>query len=283
MSNKFFIITGMSGAGKSQALKILEDLGFFCVDNLPLSLVPEFIDLSLKRKFKNVALGIDIRAGKSLSRFDEIIKYLKKRNVNYKAIYFDANDSTLLQRYFETRRRHPLGRRVSEGIARERRLMSKIYSMSDKEIDTSSLNIGELKEVLAKELGISPGKVFSISLLSFGYKYGLPSDADLVIDVRFLPNPNYVKGLRTKTGRNGGVRQYVQKQRLYKIFFNKFSELVRFLLPKYIKEGKSYLTIAFGCTGGRHRSVVLAESMAKWLKKRKYFVKIYHRDIDRGI
>src|SRR5271157_5892160 len=193
MGYKFFIITGMSGAGKSQALKILEDLGFYCVDNIPLSLVPEVADLSLKREFPNIALGIDIRAGKSLISFEAVMDCLKKKNIKHKIIYFDANDSTLLNRFFETRRRHPLSKRISEGIAKERKLMEKIHSIADKEIDTSNLTIGELKEILAREMSVSNGKNLAISFLSFGYKYGIPVDADMVVDVRFLPNPNYVK------------------------------------------------------------------------------------------
>ena len=283
MRNYFFIITGMSGAGKSQALKIMEDLGFYCVDNIPLALVPEFADLSSKKEFKNVALGIDVRAGKSLSLFDDVLGCLKKKKIKYKIIFFDASDSTLLKRYFETRRRHPLGKRISEGIKKERKLIEKIRAVADKEIDTSYLTIGELKEILAREMNVSGGKSIAISLLSFGYKYGIPIDADMVIDVRFLPNPNYVKRLRSKTGKDSSVRHYVQRQKLYRIFFKKFSELFSFLLPNYIREGKSHLTVAIGCTGGKHRSVVFAENIVCWLKKQKYFVKIYHRDIDRGI
>ena len=281
MSYKFFIITGMSGAGKSQALKILEDLGFYCVDNIPLSLVPEVADLSLKRELQDIALGIDVRAGKSLLSFNDLIEGLKKKKIKYKIFYFDANDSTLLHRFFETRRRHPLSKRISEGIAKERRLTEKILSLADKEIDTSNLTIGELKEILAREMDVSAGKNLAISFLSFGYKYGIPIDADMVVDVRFLPNPNYVKRLRAKTGKNESVRNYVQRQKLYRVFFKKFSNLISFLIPNYIKEGKSHLTVAVGCTGGRHRSVVFAENMARWLKAQKYSVKIYHRDIDR--
>jgi RNase adapter protein RapZ len=284
MINNFFIVTGLSGAGKSQALKILEDLGFFCVDNLPVTLLPKFADLCREsgEKFKNAALGIDVRAGESLTQLDSVLAHIKREKINYKIIFFTANDSTLLARYSETRRRHPLGKRVVDGIRKERKLMGKILSMADQEIDTSRLTIGELKEILGRELEVSPNQKLSVSLLSFGYKFGIPIDADIVIDVRFLPNPNYVTSLRYKTGRDPEVRRYVQKQKLYKEFLGKFLDIIDFLLPSYIREGKSYLTLAVGCTGGRHRSVVSAEAVAKHLKKKNYSVQIYHRDIMHG-
>ena len=283
MANKLFIITGLSGAGKSQALKILEDLGFFCVDNLPVTLLPQFASLSVEssEKFKNAALGIDIRAGESLAQLDSVLNQLKRKNINYKIIFFTANDSTLLARYSETRRRHPLARRVIDGIRKERKKMDRFLSLADQEIDTSFLTIGELKEILARELEVSQDRNISVSLLSFGYKYGLPIDADVVIDVRFLPNPNYVPSLRKKTGKDPAVRRYVQKQKLYRVFLKKFLDIMDFLLPNYIKEGKSHLTLAVGCTGGRHRSVAIAEAAANYLKKNKYSVQIYHRDISR--
>ena len=283
-SKKFFIVTGLSGAGKSQALKILEDLGFFCVDNLPITLLPKFADLCREsgEKFRNAALGIDIRAGESLIKLDSVLAHIRQEKIDYKIIFFTANDSTLLARYSETRRRHPLGKRVIDGIRKERKEMEKIQSSADREIDTSNLTIGELKEILAKELEVSPNKKISVSLLSFGYKYGIPIDADIVIDVRFLPNPNYVTSLRSKTGRDPAVKHYVQKQKLYREFLKKFLDIIDFLLPNYIKEGKSYLTLAVGCTGGKHRSVVSAEAVATHLKKKNYSVQIYHRDFMRG-
>jgi UPF0042 nucleotide-binding protein len=285
MKSKFYIITGLSGAGKSQALKSLEDMGFFCVDNLPLALVPKFADLCLEigGKLKNVALGIDIRAGESISSLDKVLAEIRKKKIPYRSIFFTANDSTLLHRFSETRRRHPLGKRVLEGIQKERRLMAKVLALADKEVDTSYLTVGELKEILAREMEVSPVKKMTISLLSFGYKYGIPLDADLVMDVRFLPNPNYVPSLRSKTGQDAAVKRYVRRQVAYHEFFIRFSKLVDFLLPNYVSEGKSYLTLAVGCTGGRHRSVCVAESMAQYLRNRKFAVHIYHRDIDRGV
>ena len=279
-NKKFFIVTGLSGAGKSQALKILEDLGFFCVDNLPITLLPKFSDLCRESggEFKNAALGIDIRAGESLTKLNSVLAHIKREKIDYKIIYFTTNDSTLLARYSETRRRHPLGKRVIDGIRKERRELEKIQSIADREIDTSNLTIGELKEILAKELEVSTDRNISISLLSFGYKYGIPIDADIVMDVRFLPNPNYVTSLRALTGRDPAVKRYVQKQKLYRSFLKQFLTMIDFLIPNYIREGKSYLTLAVGCTGGRHRSVVSAEAVAKHLKKKKYSVQIRHRD-----
>lgn len=284
MINRFFIVTGLSGAGKSQALKILEDLGFFCVDNLPVSLLPKFADLcrGSGEQFKNTALGIDIRAGESLTLLDSVLAHIKKEKIDYKIIFFTANDSTLLARYSETRRRHPLGKRVIDGIRKERKKMDVIRSIADQEIDTSNLTIGELKEILASELEVAQNKKISLSTMSFGYKYGIPIEADIVMDVRFLPNPNYVTSLRAKTGRDVQVKRYVQKQKLYRVFLKKFLDMIDFLLPNYIREGKSYLTLAVGCTGGRHRSVAAAEAVAKHLRKRKYSVQIYHRDIMHG-
>jgi Predicted P-loop-containing kinase len=285
MSRKFFIITGLSGAGKSQALKILEDLGFFCVDNLPVSLVPRFADLTVEGggKMNNVALGIDIRAGQSLSQLENILPLVRKKKIDYRIIFFTANDSTLLQRFSETRRRHPLGKRIIEAIHKERRMMDRILMMADQQIDTSYLTIGELKEILAKELAVPIGGKIAISLMSFGYKYGIPMDADLVMDVRFLPNPNYVQTLRSKTGQDAAVRRYVQKQKIYRTFLKRFLGLIDFLVPHYVREGKSYLTLAVGCTGGHHRSVVVAETVAHYLMRKKYPVQIYHRDIEKGV
>ncbi|MBN1622326.1 MAG: RNase adapter RapZ [Endomicrobiales bacterium] len=282
MLARFYIITGLSGAGKSQALKILEDFGFFCVDNLPIELVKKFSEIELKGRWGHIAVGIDVRAGeKSLSSLKNILSQLKNKGIIYKIIFFTANDTNLLQRYSETRRRHPLGKRVIDGIKKERRLMTKILEMSDKEIDTSHLNLGELKEIMAKEMKIKAEKNISMSIISFGYRNGIPIDSDLIIDVRFLPNPNYIPKLRYKTGQDIEVKRYIEKTKMSKTFFNRFFSMLKFLLPNYVKEGKSYLTLAIGCTGGRHRSVMVAEKTAKFLKSIKYPIHIYHRDIDR--
>ncbi|OEG71179.1 hypothetical protein ATZ36_16090 [Candidatus Endomicrobiellum trichonymphae] len=280
---KLYIVSGMSGAGKSQALKIFEDFGFVCVDNMPIRMVADFIDICLKNsvRYKNVAISVDSRAGESLISFKNMLIVFKKKNIGYKIIFFNASDSVLLRRYSETRRRHPLGKSVSEGIKLERKIVDKIFTVADEVIDTSDLTIGELKKVISVLAGIQrSGKQYlNISVLSFGYKYGLPNNADIVYDVRFIANPNYVHVLKFKTGRDEAVRKYIEKQKEFRDFFNMFSKLIETTLTGYIKEGKSYLTIAIGCTGGQHRSVFTAEKLAAFLKSRKYKVKLNHRDI----
>ncbi|MDR0820567.1 MAG: RNase adapter RapZ [Endomicrobium sp.] len=279
---KLYIISGMSGAGKSQALKIFEDFSFVCVDNIPIRMVADFIDICLKNsvRYKNVAISVDSRAGESLTSFKDLLIVFKKKNIGYKIIFFNASDSVLLRRYSETRRRHPLGKSVSEGIKLERKIIDRIFTVADEVIDTSNLMIGELKKIISVLADIrQPGKQYlNISILSFGYKYGLPN-ADIVYDVRFITNPNYIHGLKFKTGKDDAVRKYVEKQKEFKVFFNIFSKLIETTLPGYIKEGKSYLTIAIGCTGGQHRSVFTAEKLTGFLKSKKYKVKLNHRDI----
>jgi UPF0042 nucleotide-binding protein len=280
---KLYIISGMSGAGKSQALKIFEDFGFVCVDNMPIRMVSDFIDICLKNsvRYKNVAISVDSRAGESLTSFKDLLVIFKEKNIGYKIIFFNASDSVLLKRYSEVRRRHPLGKSVSEGIELERKIIDRVFGVADEVIDTSDLTIGELKKVISVLAGIRHyGRQYlSISILSFGYKYGLPNDADIVYDVRFIINPNYVHGLKFKTGMDEAVRTYIEKQKEFKKFFNIFSKLIETTLSGYIKEGKSYLTIAVGCTGGQHRSVFTAEKLAGFLKSKKYKVKLNHRDI----
>jgi UPF0042 nucleotide-binding protein len=280
---KLYIISGMSGAGKSQALKIFEDFGFVCIDNMPVRMIASFIDICLKNsvRYKNVAISLDSRAGESLTSFKDLLVIFKKKNISYKIIFFNASDSVLFRRYSETRRRHPLGKSVSEGIELERKIINRVFMVADEVIDTSGFTIGELKKVISVLAGIQQsGKQYlNISILSFGYKYGLPNDADIVYDVRFITNPNYVHGLKFKTGRDEAVREYIEKQKEFRVFFNIFSKLIETTLPGYIKEGKSFLTIAVGCTGGQHRSVFTAEKLAGFLKNKKYKVKLNHRDI----
>lgn len=281
---QFLIVSGLSGAGKSQALKILEDLSYVTVDNLPVELVSKFAELSLSsgRKFNKVGIGIDIRAGKqSLELLSGVLDAIKRRGIAYRILFLTANDATLLQRYSETRHKHPLAGRVIHGIKSERVMMAKLLTMADHVIDTSQLTLGELKEVIAIEMREILGNEFSVSVSSFGYKYGLPIDADIVMDVRFLPNPNYVLSLRKKTGKDRAVREYVFRQTLTKQFFQKFFSLLEFLIPSYIKEGKSHLSIAIGCTGGHHRSVALAEAIKKSLCESRYTACVYHRDINK--
>ncbi|MDD3053158.1 MAG: RNase adapter RapZ [Endomicrobiia bacterium] len=284
MKNNFLIISGISGAGKSQVLNILEDFGFTCIDNMPLEFVFDFIDLCKKdrKKYKNVAVSIDIRAGKNINKINGILSKLKKERMSNKVFFLNADDSTILKRYSETRRKHPLGLLVKDGILEERRMMQVVKNISDQEIDTANMTIGELKNTLGKLIGLSSDKKqLLLSIMSFGFKYGIANEADIVFDVRFIPNPNYVSGLKTKTGKDLAVVKYVEKQKEYNKFFDKISNLLKDLLPGYIKEGKSQLTVAIGCTGGRHRSVATAEKLAKFFIKNKYKVKLYHRDIAR--
>ena len=284
-NNKFLIITGISGAGKSQALKLLEDFGFICIDNIPLEFVMEFINLykQNKNKYKNVALSIDIRARDNIDKIPSILKILKQKNINSQILFFDATDNTILKRYSETRRKHPLGLTVKDGLLKERKMMNFLRKSSDIEIDTTNKTIGELKNSLAKVIGLPlDKKQLILSIMSFGFKYGSPTEADIVFDARFIPNPNYVSNLKHKTGKDKEVVKYVEKQKAYLIFFDKLTNMLDFLLPNYIREGKSHLTIAIGCTGGRHRSVACAEKLAKYFVKNNYKVKLNHRDILRA-
>jgi UPF0042 nucleotide-binding protein len=279
----FWIVTGMSGAGKSQTINCFEDFGFFCVDNLPVALLPKMADLCAQagRPLARVALGIDIREGGFLRDFFATIEGLKKQNVDCKIIFLDADDRTLFRRFSETRRRHPLGTSVREGIDEERKSLLKIKAAADKIIDSSNLTLSELKTTISAMLERKRSNEIQLTVVSFGYKYGLPVDVDIVWDVRFLPNPNYKTYLRNKTGRDAPVRRYVMATPQARKFSKKFFNLVAESLPHYIQEGKSYLTIAIGCTGGRHRSVVMAEALRDKLVRRGFKARVHHRDIDR--
>ena len=281
---KLYIISGMSGAGKSQALKIFEDFGFFCVDNMPLQVVLDFVDIYLKNpnsKYENTAISVDSRAGESLACFEDLLVALIEKNIKCKIIFLNASDSVLIRRYSETRHCHPLGESLLEGIMLERKIIDGIFKFADEIVDTTNINVIELKELISVLIGVCQCReqYLNVSILSFGYKYGIPNDADIVYDVRFLANPNYVRELKFKTGKDETVRDYIEKQQEFKIFFNIFSKLICTTLPSYIKEGKSHLTIAIGCTGGKHRSVFTAIKLEKFLKNKKYKVKLKHRDI----
>ncbi len=285
MLNKFYIVSGMSGAGKSQALKIFEDFGYICVDNMPLQMVMDFVEICLKNpeKYRNVAISIDSRAGETLGSFKDILNFFRRKKIKYNIVFFNAADSVLIRRYSETRRKHPLGKSVSEGIKLERKVIAEVFGLADEVVDTSDMTIGELKDTISKLTGSGIRKQYlNISVISFGYKYGVPTDADIIFDVRFITNPNYVHELKYKTGRDKAVQKYIQKQKEFGTFFDLFSKLIETTLPGYIKEGKSYLTIAIGCTGGRHRSVYTAEKLTRFLKEKKYKVKLNHRDVLRG-
>jgi UPF0042 nucleotide-binding protein len=278
----FWIVTGMSGAGKSQAINCFEDFGFFCVDNLPIALVPRMADMCLRGEgpLQRVALGIDVREGSFLSDLHATIETLKEDGVDCRIVFLDADDKTLYRRFSETRRRHPLGKSVREGVQEERKRLIKIKEMAHKIIDTSNMTLSELKEQVSGLLALRRADEMQLGVISFGYKYGLPVDVDLVWDVRFLPNPNYIPKLKPLTGQDKGVRDYVLSNPIAQQFEKKFFGLVLDSLPHYMREGKSYLTVAIGCTGGRHRSVVMAEAMKEFLSQHNFKVRVHHRDID---
>ncbi|MFH1258924.1 MAG: RNase adapter RapZ [Elusimicrobiota bacterium] len=279
----FFIITGISGAGKSQAIKCFEDLGFFCIDNLPVALLPKFGEICQQSggQLKKAALGIDIREGKFLDKLLGSLKILPSSGIDYRIIFLEASTPALVRRFSETRRRHPLGKNILDGIRSERKKLLEIKSRADRIIDTTNLTLAQLKDVLSNIVNDAAPRKMQVSVVSFGYKYGLPMDADLVLDVRFLPNPNYRPELKKLNGNNRPVKDYLFKETITKKFLNKLFELLHLLLPQWKKEGKSYLTVAVGCTGGRHRSVVIANALSEFLEKEKLPVTINHRDINK--
>jgi len=278
----FWIVTGMSGAGKSHAINCFEDFGFFCVDNLPVALLPRMADLCVRSggPLHRVALGIDVREGTFLHDFHDTLANLKKDGVDCRIVFLDADDKTLFRRFSETRRRHPLGKSVREGVREERHRLLKIKEMAHKIVDTSNMTLSELKETVSGLLDVRQANEMQLGVISFGYKYGLPADVDIIWDVRFLPNPNYVRKLHRRTGQDPAVRHYVLSNPLAQHFQRKFFSLLLESLPHYMREGKSYLTVAVGCTGGRHRSVVMAESLKEYLSGHGFKVRVHHRDID---
>src|SRR6202158_2034121 len=276
------IITGMSGSGKASALKAFEDLGYYCVDNLPVELIPRFAELALQSaEIPRTALVVDVREGSQLEKLPAILKSLK-RTIPTRVIYLEASDAALLRRYSETRRPHPLGTgtTVRASLGTERRHLRAIRAIADLVIDTSKFNVHELRAHLTDRVKQQAGsqQTILVSCVSFGYKHGLPEDADLVFDVRFLPNPHFVPEFRGLTGRHHRVAKYIRSFPQTQEFINRISKLLVYLLPHYIREGKSYLTISFGCTGGQHRSVMIAGDVSKRLKKAGYQVKVVHRD-----
>jgi UPF0042 nucleotide-binding protein len=283
-AKELVIVTGISGAGKASALKAFEDLGFHCVDNLPLELLPHFAGLVGKSsEVERAAIVVDVREGATLDRLPEILKSIKKL-LRTRVVYLDAQDAVLVRRYSETRRPHPLGRSetVARSIVEERQLLDPIRNVADTLIDTSNFNVHELRaDILARFGHQEESKRLLVSCLSFGFKNGVPLDADMVFDVRFLPNPHFVPEFRKKTGLDPKVAAYVRGFRQTREFLDRVTKLMLYLLPHYVEEGKSYLTIAFGCTGGQHRSVMMAEELAQRLRKAGYQVKALHRDIVR--
>ena len=281
----FIIVTGMSGAGKSTALKMLEDAGYFCADNLPLALVDKFAVLAngTDQEYRGVALGLDVRSVRSELEVQELLSTLDREGIPFRILFLEADDAVLVKRYKETRRSHPLGRdgRTQDGIDRERQILAALRSRADALIDTSRMLTRDLRRQLERIVieGQSFGNMY-ISIVSFGFKYGIPSDADLVFDVRFLPNPYYEDDLKLKTGQDGPVQQYVMKDGTGEAFEKKWFDLISFLLPYYIAEGKTQLVIAVGCTGGKHRSVTMALHLFDYLSKtEEYGIRIEHRDI----
>lgn len=281
---RIVIVTGMSGAGKSTALKVFEDIGYYCVDNMPIALVEKFVELAVagNSDLKNIALGVDIRSGQAFSGFEGVLERMKAAMVSYEILFLDCADSVLVKRYKETRRVHPLALadRVDKGIALEREALLFLKKQADCIIDTTSMLTRELKQELEK-IYVEDEKYSNIfiTILSFGFKYGIPVDADLVFDVRFLPNPYYIEELKSLTGNDKPVQDYVMGFGQAVEFLDKLEEMLNFLIPNYILEGKNSLVIGIGCTGGKHRSVTLANELYKRLLGRNYGLKIEHRDI----
>jgi UPF0042 nucleotide-binding protein len=279
---EFLIITGLSGAGKSLATHFLEDLGFFCVDNLPPTLVPKFAEIvrESQGRIGRVAIVIDVRGGEFFDALDTALADLSAMGIGYQILFLDASDEVLVRRFEETRRKHPLGGSVLDGIRSERRRLQPLKERAHKIIDTSTLTTRELKEELADAfLHAGRERTLTVNVITFGYKHGIPLDADLVFDVRFLPNPHYVETLRTLPGHSPEIREYVLRWDETREFQRRFHDLLGYLLPQYTAEGKTHLTIAIGCTGGKHRSVVIGEDLARFVREAGYGVRLKHRDV----
>ena len=285
---KLVIVTGMSGAGKTVALKMMEDMGYYCVDNLPIPLIEKFAELALGSNqglSNQVALGIDIRSGQELPLLDKILQRWRTDGIPFEILFLDASDEVLLKRYKETRRNHPLAGagRIDEGIKKERECLAFLKKQANVILDTSMLLTKELRQELEK-IYMEDGTYDNlfVTVMSFGFKYGIPADADLVFDVRFLPNPYYVENLRQKTGEEKEIQDYVKQGGTADIFLGKLYDMLDFLIPNYVLEGKNQLVIGIGCTGGKHRSVTIANAVYEHLKQQKGLgVKLYHRDIEK--
>jgi UPF0042 nucleotide-binding protein len=284
---RIVIITGLSGSGKSTAVRALEDEGFFCLDNLPVSLVATFIDLAehSREQIRDVALVMDIRSRDFIKGYDQVFQSMTAAGHSVKIFYFDATDEVLIRRFSETRRRHPAleGASVPEGIRFERDQLAGLRRIATAIIDTSEMNVHRLKEVVISSIkGSEAALEMQVNLQSFGFRYGLPLESDLVMDVRFLPNPFFVPALRPFSGLDQGVRDFVLGQQETEVFLERFRGMLEFLLPGYRREGKSYLSVSIGCTGGRHRSVAIAQELYQYFSQRNVNIKITHRDIDKG-
>lgn len=286
---RFVILTGMSGAGKGTAMKMLEDAGFYCVDNMPIELVTTFAELitTQKRKIDKVALGLDVRLDGEFDEVETVLEELSDQEIDYEILFLDAEDGVLLKRYKESRRLHPIDKNgsVEEAILKERSILKQIQKKADYVIDTSSLLTRELKEELDRIfIKDEAYNSLMITIMSFGFKHGIPLDADLVFDVRFLPNPYYIDELKKKTGNDREVQDYVMGFRESEVFLEKLSDMLHFLIPNYIKEGKYRLVIAIGCTGGKHRSVTLANALFEKMKDQgNYGLTLVHKNIKTGL
>ncbi len=283
---RFVIVTGMSGSGKSTALKMLEDAGYYCVDNLPVSLIDKFLELLSmpSNEIEKVVLGLDVRAGQAFEDIAKHLECLRQKGYCFEILFMDASDATLIRRYKESRRLHPVepDGRIEDGVWKERVMLQEIRKLSDYVIDTSSLLTRELKNELDR-IFVEDGEYNSlmINVMSFGFKHGIPADVDLVFDVRFLPNPYYVEELKRKTGNDKEVQDFVLACEESNIFLDKLMDMLQFLIPNYIKEGKYRLVVAIGCTGGKHRSVTLANELYNRMKDQgNYGMTIFHRDVD---
>ena len=287
VSSRFVVLTGVSGSGKSQAVRALEDLGYFCVDNLPVMLLPTLAQLTLRAgsEIARAAVVVDVREGPMLGQFPGIYRKLKTmRGLNPVLIFLDASERTLVRRFSETRRPHPLApdRSAIEGIREERRAMATIRRMADHIVDTSEMTVHELRHVFTGVAsGRAPGAQLVVTILSFGFKHGIPVDSDLLFDVRFLPNPHFQETLRPKTGLDAEVIEYLKAQPEYEAFYTRLLDFVEYLIPQYKREMKSYLTIGIGCTGGKHRSVAIAQRLGRDLEQHGRTVEIVHRDYRR--
>lgn len=282
---RLIIISGHSGAGKSTAIKVLEDLNFFCVDNLPVVLLPKFMELSRQSaEISKVAIVVDVREREFLKEFTIVLKEMTDSGYNAELVYLEASDDALLRRFSETRRRHPLseGESSLDGIKRERDMLSPVKKAATKIIDTSGYNVHQLKEIIRDYFsGPLLQEKMVMHLVSFSYRYGIPLDADIIMDVRFLPNPYFVEGLKDLDGRDLSVKEFILNKEETKEFLARFRNLLNFLIPSYLREGKTYLTIAIGCTGGRHRSVSIVDFLADEISFERCIIKKRHRDIDR--
>lgn len=284
---RLVVITGLSGSGKSTALKAFEDIGFFCIDNLPATLLPRFLELrdEISREVIKIALVMDLRGKDFLAKFPKIFQEIKRKGYVIEVLFLEAEEEALVRRFSQTRRHHPLGdhRTLSGTIRLERKKMEPIKKLATYCLDTSQLNVHQLREEILRLFSkvAQPAKM-TMNLISFGYKYGLPNEADIVMDVRFLPNPFFVTELKEMDGNQKPVIDYIMKWKETKIFLKSFYELISFLIPQYQKEGKSQLTIAVGCTGGKHRSVTIINALSDFLRKQKLLINIRHRDIRLG-